>query len=72
MALNDRQIAKTIEARKAILGIPWTEVAARCGIDDATLHRLRGDAQGWDLKLSTLEAIADGLGLRMCDFWAAE
>jgi predicted transcriptional regulator len=72
MAKNDRRIIALIEKRKKKLGIPWSEVATRCGLVESTLHRLRAGAGTWDPKLSTLEAIADGLGLRLRDFFAAK
>jgi transcriptional regulator with XRE-family HTH domain len=72
MPANERKIAQVIEKRKNKLGIPWSEVARRCGIDEATIHRLRADASAWNPQLSTLEAIADGLGIRMRDFWGAK
>jgi transcriptional regulator with XRE-family HTH domain len=71
MAVNDRKIIAVIEKQKEKLKLSWAEVAESCGLAESTLHRIRAATGTWDPKLSTLEAIADGLGLRLRDFFAA-
>lgn len=58
-----QQLASTLSARRAELGLSQTEVAARMGTSQSAVARLEsGEA---DLRLSTLARYAAALGQRL-------